>query len=246
MGHDQKTNDVELIYEDDDILAINKPPGLTVHPTGKEGEKTLTHWIIKRFPKMEKVGEPLTLSSGTVIHRAGILHRLDKETSGVILFAKNQDAFLFFKKQFQNREIRKEYRAIVYGSVEQKTGVIEIPIGRSAKSFTRRAVGPFAKGVKRSALTEFTVLSRADLYSYLSVAPKTGRTHQIRVHLKEIGHPILCDRLYAPGRPCHPSIGRLALHAHILEVRLLNGSLLRLEAPLPQDLTNALTALQLL
>lgn len=232
-----------IIYEDNNILAINKPSGLVVHSDGKTNIKTLVDWIVSRYPEMEKIGEPLTLSSGEIIHRAGIVHRLDKDTSGVLIVAKNQETFLFLKKQFQSGTIKKEYRTIVYGLVKEKNGVIETPIGRSAKDFRIRSTDARARGLKRKALTEYTVLAFSDSFSYLSVYPKTGRTHQIRVHLKSIQHPVLCDILYAPRRACPPEIGRLALHAHKIQARLPNETVLIIEAPLPDDFKNALHAL---
>ena len=236
----ESIKDIEIIYEDENVIGVNKPSGLTVHPTGKAGEKTLTDWMIQKFPSIENVGEPLRLSSGKVIQRAGLLHRLDKDTSGVLLFAKNQETFLFFKKQFQNKEINKEYRAIACGVIKEKRGIIDTPIGRSAKQFNMRGVGSHAKGLKREAITEYEVLARTKLYSYVSVFPKTGRTHQIRVHLKSIGHPILCDSLYASRRRCPSEMGRLALHAYKLQAKFKNNKVLYLEAPIPGDFNKAL------
>ncbi len=242
MNYELGIKGIETIYEDKNIIAVNKPSGLTVHGTGKADEKTLTDWMIARYPEIEKVGEPLKLSSGKIIHRAGLIHRLDKDTSGVILFAKNQDTFLFFKKQFQSGEIKKEYRAIVHGYVKEKSGIIDTPIGRSAKHFNMRGTGFHAKGLKREAVTEYEALSRAELYSYMSVFPKTGRTHQIRVHFKSMGHPILCDPLYAPRRKCPKEMGRLALHAHKLQVKFSDGQSHYFEAPIPDDFKRALKA----
>lgn len=235
----------KIIYEDENIIAINKPSGLTVHGTGKVGEKILTDWVIEKFPEIEKVGEPLKLSSGKIIHRAGLVHRLDKDTSGVILFAKNQDIFLFLKKQFQSGEVKKEYRAIVWGNIAGEMGTINVPIGRSAKHFNMRGIGLHAKGLKREAVTEYEVLAHAELYSYISVFPKTGRTHQIRVHFKSIGHPVLCDPLYAPRRKCPKEMGRLALHAHKLQVKFRNDKNSSFEAPIPDDFKRALKVLNL-
>ena len=235
----------EIIYEDDAVLAVNKPPGLVVHSDGKIDEQTLVDFIVGIHPEMEKIGEPLKLSSGKTIHRGGVVHRLDKETSGVIVFAKNQETFLFLKKQFQERDVKKEYRAIVHGALKEKKGVIDAPIGRSARDFRARAVGVSARGVRRPARTEYTVRAEAPPFSYLSVFPRTGRTHQIRVHLKSIGHPVVCDRLYAPRRACPGEIGRLALHAWSIELKTPHGLFLHLEAPLPDDFEKILGALNI-
>ncbi|MBI2108945.1 MAG: RluA family pseudouridine synthase [Parcubacteria group bacterium] len=234
-----------IVFEDDDIVAVNKPAGLTVHSDGKTQAQTLVDFVVKKYPKLETIGEPLKLSSGEIIHRAGIVHRLDKETSGLVLFAKNQNAFLFFKKQFQERSVKKEYRAIVYGLLKVKRGVIDKPIGRSSKDFRARSAEPSARGLKRPAQTGYSVISETSAFSYLSVLPQTGRTHQIRVHLKSIGHPILCDTLYAPKRSCPKEMGRLALHAYSIEIKTPSGAALRLEAPIPPDFKAALTTLNI-
>jgi len=226
---------ISIIYEDKNIIAVNKPSGLVVHATGKGETETLVDWVTLRYPEMEKVGEPLTLSSGGIIHRAGIVHRLDKDTSGILIIAKNQNTFLFLKKQFQRREVQKTYKAIVHGVIKVKRGEINFPIGRSAKRFDLRSADARAKGPKREAITEYAVLESTDSFSYLSIIPKTGRTHQIRVHLKSIGHPVLCDVLYAPKRECPKEMGRLALHAFSLKFETVQGASLRLEAPIPKN-----------
>ena len=225
----------EIIYEDDQMLAVNKPAGLLVHSSGREGQETLVGWLVERYPGIKDVGEDLKISSGKTIFKSGIVHRLDKETSGVLLVAKTQDTFAFLKKQFQERLIKKTYRTIVYGRVKEKEGVIDLPIGRSASDWRKRIAGKGRTvGNTRSAVTRYTVLKAHDAYSYLEVYPETGRTHQIRVHLKAIGHPVVCDPLYAPKRECPSVLGRLALHALAVEIRGLKAGTLRLEAPLPE------------
>ena len=243
MNYELGIKNVGIIYEDNNILAVNKPSGLVVHSDGKTQGETLVNFNVQRNPHAEKIGEPLTLSSGKVIHRAGIVHRLDKETSGVIVIAKNQETFLFIKKQFQARTVKKEYHAIVYDAILKKRGMIDAPIGRSAKNFKARSTHESARGLKREAQTEYITLARSPLYSYLSVYPRTGRTHQVRVHLQSIGHPVLCDGLYASKRACPKEMGRLALHARTLTMRTLEGAILAFEAPLPEDFKNALTVL---
>lgn len=231
-----------VIYEDNALIAVNKPSGLIVHPTGKNEEQTLTDWIIARYPKMEKVGEPLKLSSGETIHRAGIVHRLDKDTSGVIIFAKNQESFLFLKKQFQEHTIKKTYRAFVYGRLPENEGSIKKPIGRDRRGLLKSAATN-ARGRIREAVTDYKVLAKNKEFSYVDVFPRTGRTHQVRVHFKAIGHPIVCDPLYAPKRYCPRELGRLALHALSLEFKNQSGELLRIEAPLPADMEQALASI---
>lgn len=241
---------IEKLYEDHYLIAVNKPAGLTVHSDGRSSGETLADWVLEEYPDLKNVGEPLVLSSGKTIFRPGIVHRLDKDTSGVLVIAKTEEAFLFLKKQFQSREVKKTYRAIVYGAMKQDTGIIEKPIGKSRSDFRKWSAEYGARGVMRDATTEYKVIARGALpdskpntpVTYLEVRPKTGRTHQIRVHLKAIGYPVLCDSLYAKGRPCPPELGRLALHSRSLELALPSGKHLRIEAPLPDDFIRILSS----
>ncbi len=225
----------KIIYEDDVVLAINKPVGMAVHEDGRFQEHILTDWIRATRPHMVGVGESMRLQNGVVIDRPGVVHRLDRDTSGVILLAKTQEAHAFLKAQFKERTMEKEYRAFVWGVVREVHGTIDRPIGRSRKDFRLWSAGKDAGGVLRPAITRYTVLAVRDGFSYLSVEPKTGRTHQIRVHMKAIGHPLVCDTRYAPKR--EPALGfcRLALHAHMLTFTHPNGTRTVLEAPLPDD-----------
>jgi len=227
--------DILIVYEDENIIAVNKPAGLTVHPDGKRAKPTLVDWISEKHPEMKSVGE----SSD----RPGIVHRLDKETSGILLLAKNQETFLFLKKQFQEQEVKKTYKAIVYGVLKEGKGIIDMPIARSAKDFRQKSAQGRMRGKARRAITEYEVLAKGSEYSFVEVYPKTGRTHQIRVHFKSIGHPIVCDSLYAPKRECPKELGRLALHAFALEFKTPQGTMLRLEAPLPDDIKQTIAVL---
>lgn len=241
---------IPIIYEDENIVAINKPAGLVVHsacPThlkngcrdGKTKEDSVADWILENYPETKDVGEPLVLDSNEIIKRPGIVHRLDRETSGVLLIAKNQETFLFLKKQFQDRKIQKSYRAFVYGEIKNDEGVIDRPIGRSAKDFRMWSAQRGARGKMREAVTEYKVLKKKDGYSYVEIYPKTGRTHQIRVHLKAINYPIVCDSLYASKKECALGFERLALHAYSIEFSLSNGQKLKLEADLSEDFKSA-------
>ncbi|MAG12726.1 RNA pseudouridine synthase [bacterium] len=248
MNQESGIKNISIIYEDEDIVAVNKPSGIAVHGDGMSKELTVADWILARYPDINEVGESVQLSNvkcqmSNVILRPGIVHRLDKDTSGVMVVAKNQKTFLSLKKQFQDRGVQKEYRAIVYGVPKEKKGVIDLPIGRSAKDFRTKSTTPNARGEMRESVTEYNVLSAGKDFSSVAVFPHTGRTHQIRVHLKSIGHPVVCDKLYAPKRKCPEETGRLALHAHILTVKSPEGALLHFEAPLPEDFKRMLTAL---
>ncbi len=231
---------ISIIYEDKNIVAINKPSGLVVHSDGKTEEPTVVDWVLKNYPETKDVGEPLVLNDGKEIKRPGIVHRLDRDTSGILLIAKNQESFLHLKKQFQNRTIQKTYRAFVYGRVKNDEGVIDRPIGRSKKDFRRWTAQRDIRGKEREAVTEYKVLERGSDYSFVEVYPKTGRTHQIRVHFKAINYPVVCDKLYAPKRECGLGFERLALHAYSVEFDLIDGTHLKLEAELPDDFEKAL------
>jgi 23S rRNA pseudouridine1911/1915/1917 synthase len=224
----------KVLYEDKDILVIDKPSGISVHGDGKTKVKTITDWVLKNYPKMKNVGEPMG-----EIDRPGIVHRLDHETSGVLLLAKNQKAYEFLKKQFQDREIKKTYVAIVNGWVKNDHGVINKPIGRSPSDFRRRLAGRGARGEMREAITEYKVIerfiNRKNKFTYLEIKPKTGRTHQIRVHMKYLNHPVVCDSLYNPSGSCPKGISRLALHAKSIEFKNLKGEVVKIESPIPGE-----------
>jgi 23S rRNA pseudouridine1911/1915/1917 synthase len=240
---------IDIVYEDNDILAINKPAGLVVHADGRTKEQTVTDWILEKYPDVKGIGEPLTLSNGTIIDRPGIVHRIDRDTSGVLLIAKNQNAFLYLKSQFQNREVEKKYNAFVYGEIKDQEGlqggIIDRPIARSKKDFRLWSAQRGSRGEARDAITEYEILLKTNIsrekgYTYIEARPKTGRTHQIRVHLKAINHPVICDTLYAPKREPALGFSRLALHARSIIFSNLKGEKVTAEAPLPPDFTAAL------
>lgn len=232
--------EIPIIYEDQNIVAVNKPAGLVVHADGRTKEPTLADWVAEKYPETKNVGEPLVLTDGTVIDRPGIVHRLDRDTTGAIIIAKNQEAFEFLKKQFQDRETQKTYRVFVRGSLKEKKGVIDKPIGKSKTDFRRWLAGEHARGKLREAVTEYVVLNEGEGASYIEVYPKTGRTHQIRVHFKAVGHPVLCDSLYGTKNDCLLGFERQALHAWRISLGLPSGERVTLEAPLPGDFDAAL------
>lgn len=253
--------DIPILYEDDEVLALNKPAGLVVHSDGRTKEKTLADWVSERYPdiKEREVGEPIVLADGSEIKKYGIVHRLDRDTSGVILIAKTEESFLNLKTQFQSREIKKNYKAIAYGFFKETHGIIDKPIARSANDFRRWSAEYGARGEKREAITEYRVLHQGEVLvngekkkseiiklSFVDVFPRTGRTHQIRVHFKAIGHPLLCDALYAPKMSCVLGFKRTALHASSIVFRGINGAERRVEAPLPDDFSLALAELGVL
>jgi 23S rRNA pseudouridine1911/1915/1917 synthase len=229
---------IKILYEDSNILAIDKPSGVLVHPDGHTKEKTITDWILKNYPKLKGVGEPVTFNDEE-IDRPGIVHRLDKETSGVLIIVKTKKAFAYFKKQFMDRSIKKTYYAVVSGFVKNDHDTINKPIGRSPSDFRRRLSGRGVRGKLREAVTEYRVLKRFEIssnkFSYLEIHPKTGRTHQIRVHMKFINHPVTGDSLYNPNKPYPKGLNRLALHAGSIQFKDPKGKLIKIESPLPKE-----------
>lgn len=241
--------DISILYEDNEVLAINKPAGLVVHPDGRTNEPTLADWILEKYPFIRGVGETIPLTKGGVIEKWGIVHRIDRDTSGVLLVAKTQESFFNLKSQFQARTIKKSYRAIAHGIFKEPVGTIDKPIGRSTSDFRRWSAEYGARGELREAVTDYKVLgcgvAEGNKLSYLEVNPHTGRTHQIRVHLKAVGHPILCDKLYAPKSPCVLGFDRTALHAFSIVFTGLDGAIHRVEAPIPEDFKRGLAELGL-
>lgn len=232
----------KVIYEDKNFLAIDKPAGLLVHPTANSKEKTLVDWLLKRYPEIKKVGD---LPAGRQVQtRPGIVHRLDRDTSGIILVARNQKYFEYLKNLFQTRAIKKTYRALVYGRVMPRRGIIEREI-KIKSGTTKRTV--FRGRSEKAAVTEYKVLKHFDNFSWLEVQPLTGRTHQIRVHLASIGHPVVGDKLYGHKKPKEIrllNIDRQMLHAYSLEFSPSPGKRLKLAANLPEDIKSALQHLQ--
>lgn len=220
--------DAAVLYEDADVVAINKPTAIAVHGDGKRAEYTVADWLQERCPEAAGVGEPHAVpQNGVAINRSGVVHRLDRATSGVLLLTKHQSAYEHCKQQFHDRLVKKEYRALVYGRMPQPHGHIDRPIGRHSQDFRKRSAEYGAKGTLRDAVTDWEVLASglvgAEPVSYVALRPKTGRMHQLRVHCKAIGRPIVGDPLYAGaklGSVPELHMERLALHAYSLEIAL--------------------------
>lgn len=233
--------DLPILFENDDVVAVNKPAGVMVHPDGHTKDETASDWFMKAYPASAEVGETQRLVDGTEIRRPGVVHRLDRDTSGVLIFAKTQAVHAFLKEAFQNREVEKVYYAFTYGVPKEREGRIEFAIGRSRKDFRLRSAQPRARGTMREAITDYKVLDDIGTHALIELRPKTGRTHQIRVHLKAIHHPIICDPLYAINKPCDLGVSRLALHAQSLTFPLPDGTRHTVVSPIPPDLKEALS-----
>lgn len=223
---------LSIIYEDDNLLIVNKPAGMVVHPSAGHDSGTLVHAVLSHAPEMEGVG-------GVV--RPGVVHRLDKDTSGIIVLAKNDSAHRHLQAQFKNREVEKWYLALVDGAPPTEKGRIETPIGRDPSHRQRMSVVPPHKG--REARTEYYTRKKFPEHTLLDVHLLTGRTHQIRVHLAFIGCPVVGDRVYGRRRESLP-VGRQFLHSVRLTLTLPGESTPRtFEAPLTDDLQNILADL---
>ena len=229
----------QILFEDNDLVAINKPAGLLTIPD-REGKEISVRQLLQK-----KYGEIFTV------------HRLDKETSGILIFARNESAHKFFSLQFENRETTKIYQGLILGMPYEQSGVVNQPIAEHPSKKGMMTV--YKKG--KESITEYEVLESFRLYSHMQFRILTGRTHQIRVHMKFIGHPIVCDELYGDGKPVllsslkkkfklskneeeeRPILSRLALHSYRLKFKL-NSKEFDLEAPLPKDLRACLQQLK--
>lgn len=232
----------KIVYEDKNFLGIYKPAGMLVHPISanskwpiangklqkanrkKQNEPcaTLTDWLVERFPEIKTVGDEPGM-------RPGIVHRLDKDTSGIMIVPRNKEYFEYFKNLFKTRQIEKKYLAVVFGEPKEKGGVIDKPIGIKSGSVKRSV---HSEKMLKNAVTEYKVKKtftfEGTKFSLLEVFPKTGRTHQIRVHLAFIGCPVVGDRVY--GAKKQPTFGeRLMLHAYSIEFPIPSGTRMKLE-----------------
>ena len=236
-----------ILYEDEEALVVGKPYGMLVHEDWQSGEEgTLVEWFLKRCPEAKGVGEVTEKPDGTLLERSGVVHRLDRETSGVMVLAKTSEAHAHLKAQFHDRLAKKEYRALVYGRIHDRYGTINRPIGRNAKDFKKRSAERGAKGTLREAVTHLERIGmgeyKGETFSYLKLMPQTGRTHQLRVHLRAIDRPIVGDVLYATKQletSNNLGLKRLALHAHVLEIALPSGEQMRFISPIPPELEQA-------
>ena len=213
---------VTVVYEDGDLLVVDKPAGMVVHPAPGHPLGTLVNALLARLPDIEGIGEEL---------RPGIVHRLDKDTSGLMVVARNRQAHDHVSRQMKGREVRKVYLALAAGALEPAEGIIRASIGRDPRNRKRMAV----VDVGREAETSYRVLERLSNFTLVEAFPKTGRTHQIRVHFSSLGHPLAGDTLYG-GKDSR--LDRQFLHAHVLGFRLPStGEYVEFTSPLPGELS---------
>ena len=222
---------IEIIYEDNDIIIVNKPKGMVVHPANGNPDGTLVNAI------MAKCKDSLSGIGGEI--RPGIVHRIDKDTSGLLIIAKNDTAHVNMSEQIKNHEVKKTYVALVRGIIKENEATIDMPIGRSTSDRKKMTVNRNGK----NAVTHIKVLKRYDKYTLVEVNIETGRTHQIRVHLSHIGYPIIGDYTYSNGKNEFGVEGQ-CLHAKCLEFKHpITGKEMKLEAPLPQYFQEILNTL---
>ncbi|MBI3664144.1 MAG: RluA family pseudouridine synthase [Acidobacteria bacterium] len=224
---------LEILYEDDDLLVVNKPAGMTVHGGAGAARGTLVNALLHHFKKLSTVGGPL---------RPGIVHRLDKDTSGALVVARNDAAHRRLAEQFQKRTVEKTYLALVHGRLKRDAGTIDLPVARDLARRTRMTT---RRGEGREARTDWKVLARLESFTLVLVRIHTGRTHQIRVHFSALGHPVVGDTLYgAPRQPrgprggvALPPLGRNFLHAaRISFEHPRTGRRVTVTAPMPPEL----------
>lgn len=232
---------LEVIYIDSDIIVVNKPAGTAVHATQgvESSDKFLTDLLLEKFPEIGAVGDEPKL-------RPGLVHRLDKDTSGIMVVARTQASFEILKNIFKNRLAEKTYLAIVCGKMREQKGTVSLPIGRMVGNPLKRGVERGRSRIRgaRDAVTEFKVLKSGENYSLVELKPQTGRMHQIRVHLKSLGYPVACDKKYGGEKVCCPEgISRQLLHAKSLSFSLPDGKRFHFEVEAPEDFRKAAEAI---
>ncbi len=233
---------IRVIHAERDFLVLDKPAGISVHGGPGVRGKTVADWIAERYPETKRVGDEPTL-------RPGIVHRLDRNTSGVMIVARNQETFEKLKQLFKDRRVEKTYLALVVGTPKRKAGSIDAPIGRMVSNPTkrgvlRRAQDKSALRGSRNALTAYRTLERLGNYTLLEVKPKTGRMHQIRVHLASIGVPVAGDTSYGSIRTRVENLDRQFLHAWRISFSYPVGRRWQFDSPLPKDLQQILIHLR--
>jgi len=238
------TLEPKIIFENKNFVVLAKPIGLLIHPTDRGETNTLVSWLLEKYPQIKNVGEEK--------YREGIIHRLDKDVSGIMIATKTNKAYTHLKDQFKKRLVKKEYTALVYGQIPNETGEVDLPIGRNKEG--QFVAHPRQGKIKfqdqdKIAKTKYKVVEYIKDYTLLRVQILTGRTHQIRAHLSAIGHPILGDQIYKPKKKFFHFLrrkikvinpGRIFLHSTKIGFNDLNNQWQEFESPLPKKLTDFL------
>ena len=222
---------MEIVFQDEHIIVINKPPGVSAHGGETVSGHTVVDFLLPLFPEIATVGDD-------PINRPGIVHRLDKDTSGLMVVARDQETFESLKELFKTRLVEKTYWAVVCGTPREREATISAPIGRLVSNPMKRGIEQGRSRIRgaRDAVTNYRVLKHNDMYALVELKPKTGRMHQLRVHMKSIGHPIACDQVYGGKNVCCPAgAGRQLLHARSLSFSFPQGRRLSFEADVPSD-----------
>lgn len=222
-----------VIFEDENIVVIDKPSGIVVHPFDFSEEQTVLDFLHERYPAMFAIENAITLQDGRTIALGGIVHKLDRDTSGVLVVAKNQETFDKLKQQFENRTIEKKYIALVEGIVDRDTFTIDAPLGRGKKDYKQSTHPVNPRGPLREAITDVGVLERKQHATLVELTPRTGRTHQLRAHMSSVGHPIVGDIAYGSTR----KDTRIMLHASSLSL-MHADSRVTFVSPLPEEFAN--------
>jgi len=226
---------LDILYEDDELIIINKPAGLVVHPAPGHPDGTLVNAILAHCPNLPGIGG---------IQRPGIVHRLDKDTTGAIAIAKTDLAYQHLQAQLQAKTARREYLGLIYGVPKTETGIIDLPIGRNPQDRKRMAIVSIEDG-GRNAVTHWRVKERFGNYTLIHFQLETGRTHQIRVHSAKMGHPLVGDPIYSSGHSLGVNLPGQALHAWKLQLQHpVAGNLVEVTAPLPRSFATLLEVLR--
>ncbi|MEA5578919.1 RluA family pseudouridine synthase [Anabaena sp. UHCC 0451] len=226
---------LDILYEDEQLLILNKPAGLVVHPAPGHADGTLVNALLAHCPNLPGIGG---------VQRPGIVHRLDKDTTGAIAIAKTDIAYQHLQAQLQAKTARREYLGVVYGAPKTESGTVDLPIGRHPQDRKKMAIIPVEQG-GRTAITHWQIKERLSNYTLIHFQLETGRTHQIRVHSAKIGHPIVGDPVYGSGRSVGVNLPGQALHAWQLKLQHpISGDWVEVTAPLPQTLTKLLEVLR--
>lgn len=226
---------LDILYEDEYLIIINKPANLVVHPAPGHPQGTLVNALLAHCPDLQGIGG---------VERPGIVHRLDKDTTGAIVVAKTEPVLHELQAQIKAKTAKREYLGVVYGSFREDNGIINLPVGRHSQDRKKMGITPIERGGK-SAITHWQVQEKLGNYSVINFQLETGRTHQIRVHISHLGHPILGDRLYSSGHSVRVNLTGQALHAIRLTLtHPVTGEIISATAPLPLELEKLLRILR--